>query len=64
MNEYERVLGPNGIDFRNERGKDLLEVYAQENLKVENTFFTHKEYATYHCKRYKTPSIYDVMVVS
>ena len=63
-NEYSDVLGPNGIELRNEKGKNLLGIYANRNLMVENTFFTHDNYATYHCKKYDTPSIHDVIVVS
>ena len=46
------------------KGEKLLGVYANENLMIENTFFTHHNYATYHCKRYETPSMHDIIVVS
>ena len=35
---YKRVLGPNGIESLNGKGKKLLGVYASENLMIESLF--------------------------
>jgi hypothetical protein len=63
--EYSSVLGPHGIKGRNTRGSNLLQVYSTHNLRVENTFFIHSDYATYfQIGKPNTPSMHDIFVCS
>ena len=45
--ELADVLGPYGLDKRDEKGKDLLQVYQDNKLCVMNTFFKHPNYVTF-----------------
>ncbi len=69
--KHKHVLGPNGIPRSNARGKNLIHIFAAHNLRVENTFFNHREedYATYTSiptEHHPTgfPSMHDVFVCS
>jgi hypothetical protein len=47
--EHKQVLGPHRISRSNTQRKNLLQVLASHNLRVENTFFNQslEEYVTY-----------------
>ncbi len=70
-NEHMQVLGPYGIPQSNARGKNLIHVLAAHKLRIENTFFNHREedYTTYasipteHHPN-KVPSMHDVFACS
>ena len=36
---YSDVLGPYGLEARNDKGRDLLQVYLTNKLSIMNTFF-------------------------
>ena len=41
--EYNDVLGPFGLSHRNEKGRDLLQVYQSNNLRIMNTTKSKKK---------------------
>eukprot|EP00978_Attheya_sp_CCMP212_P026472 scaffold87167_cov56-Attheya_sp.AAC.1 len=41
------VIGPHGINYRNEAGVDLIQVLKAKNLSAPTTFIKHKKYATW-----------------
>ena len=44
---FRDVIGPHGINNRNNKGKDLLYLLKSFNLKILLTFFQHANYVTY-----------------
>jgi hypothetical protein len=44
---YNKVLGPYGIDRRNQKGKQLLNFLAVNKLKLMNSFFENSSYSTW-----------------
>ncbi|EJK71853.1 hypothetical protein THAOC_06666, partial [Thalassiosira oceanica] len=66
----EKVLGPNGMDYRcstvtsRAREDDVLNLLTQQCMRVQNTYFTHDEYATYFDKCDKLPVMYDIFATS
>ena len=69
--EHQHVLGPHGIPRNNACGKNLTHIFASHNLRVENTFFKHRneDYATYTSIPTNhhpdgIPSMHDVFVCS
>ena len=58
--ESAKVIGPHGVKGDNDRGKDVINLLNQYQMRVENTFFVHDEYNTYyHKKQGKEPQILD-----
>ena len=45
--EFNDVLGPFGIETRNKKGKDLLQIYQANNLRILNTYFESPSHVTY-----------------
>jgi hypothetical protein len=45
--DFSDVLGPHGLNKRNEKGSQLLFLFQTMNLKIMNTYFTHKHHATH-----------------
>ena len=59
--ENKRVLGPFGLDDRNEKGKDLLQIYMTNDMRVSNTFFDHSSRVTYESfNKDKIKSMHDI----
>lgn len=44
---YNDVLGPNGINSRNEKGSNAICFFQSLGLKVMNTFYQHNNYCTW-----------------
>ena len=62
---YDEVLGPYGLDARNKKGRDLLQVYQTNSLSIMNTFFdapNHVTYALFNEER--TECMLDMIAVS
>ena len=63
--EHKRVLGPFGLDDRNEKGKDLLQIYMANDMRVSNTFFDHSSHITYESfNKDQTKCMLDIFVTS
>ena len=41
------ILGPHGLDNRNKKGEQLLELLLSYDLKIANSFFTKESYTTW-----------------
>jgi hypothetical protein len=57
---YNKVLGPYGIDKRNQKGKHLLNFLAVNKLKLMNSFFTNSFYSTWSDIKTRDPHMLDV----
>ena len=63
--EYRSVIGVNGFYGSNNIGKNLLEIYWSNNLRVENTIYTHDNCTTCMSRGLKkTPSTHDIFDIS
>ena len=43
IEDYEHVMGPNGLHKRNSKGELLLGMYLAHNLRVMNTYYIRKD---------------------
>jgi hypothetical protein len=57
---YNKVLGPYGIDRRNQKGKQLLNFLAVNKLKLMNSFFENSSYSTWSDIKTGDPHMLDV----
>ena len=63
--ELEDVMGPYGLDGRNEKGRDLLQTYQTNDLCVMNTVFPHPNHVTFvSFNEEKTKCMLDIIAVS
>jgi hypothetical protein len=63
--EYDTILGPFGIETRNDKGSDLLQTYQCNGLCIMNACFQHEHYATHQSSNeQKTESMIDTIAVS
>jgi exonuclease III len=64
--ELNDVLGPFGIETRNEKGRDVIQTYQCNNLRFMNACFEHKNnYFTHESNnRERTRSVIDIIAVS
>ena len=59
------VLGPFGIELRNKKGKDLLQIYQANNLRIKNTYFESPSHVTYvSFNKEKSKCMLDMIAVS
>ena len=57
------VVGPNGINNRNMKGKVFLYLLKTNNFKIVLSYFTHTNYVTYRSfNSRKTPRMYDTYI--
>ena len=62
---FRDVIGPNGINNRNVKGKDFLFLLKSNKLKLLLTFFKHRNYITYRSfNQLRTPHMLDNFVCS
>ena len=62
---FRDVIGPNGIDNRNARGKDLLFLINIIKFRVLLTYFRHNNYTTYRSFNYtRYPNTLDNFICS
>ncbi len=57
---YNKVLGPYGIDKRNQKGKQLLNFLAVNKLKLMNSYFANSFYSTWSDIKTGDPHMLDV----
>ena len=63
--ELNDVLGSYGIAKRNEKGRDLLQTYQSNNLRIMNTFFKSPTYVSHvSINQQKTKCMLDMSAVS
>ena len=59
------VLGPFGLDKRNDKGRDLIGTYQSNNLSIMNTFFNISTFITHESlNEQKTKSMLDMIAAS
>ena len=62
---YKKDIGIYGLDNRNTKGRNLLGILREKNLRVVNSFFKKRIYTTYRSKcKGKSPHILDVITCS
>ena len=44
---YSNVLGPNGLKARNDKGRDMLQVYLTNKLSIMNMFYDAPTHVTF-----------------
>ncbi len=57
---YNKVLGPYGIDRRNQKRKQLLNFLAVNKLKLKNSFFENSSYSTWSDIKNGDPHMLDI----
>ena len=63
--EYDAILGPFGIETRNDKGRDFFRPTNAFRLRIMNTCFQHEHYATHESSNeQKTKSMIDTIAVS
>ena len=63
--ELSDVLGPFGLNKRNDKGRDLIETYQSNNLSIMNTFFNSSTFITHESfNEQKTKSMLDMIAAS
>ena len=59
-NKFEDVIGPHGINSRNQKGLSALNFLQSLNLKIANTFFIHPSYTTWTHNVHHTHHMLDI----